>query len=49
MVSFIFFVNNKPYFVARHYRNNPNLTIAAHDSWDKIINNYAHWQLKSGK
>ena len=44
-----FFIENKPYSVALHYRRNPMLADVAQTIMSKTLENYTDWVLKSGK
>ena len=44
-----FFIENKPYSVALHYRQNPKLANVAQSIMSKTLENHTGWVLKSGK
>lgn len=44
-----FIIENKPYSVALHYRQNPALADIAQNIVSTVANNYDHWLLKQGK
>ncbi len=44
-----FTIENKPYSVALHYRQNPALEDVAFSIMTKALNNHPHWLLKQGK
>lgn len=42
-------IENKPYSVALHYRQNPALADVAYTIMSKMLENYSNWMLKQGK
>lgn len=42
-------IENKPYSVALHFRENPNLADTAHTIMTALLDGYPNWELKSGK
>lgn len=44
-----FTLEDKPYSVALHYRQNPALADVAYNLMEKVSNNYPNWCLKQGK
>ena len=44
-----FLIEDKPYSIALHYRQNPDLADIAYYIVKKIIKNYDNWMLKQGK
>ncbi|WP_201555509.1 trehalose-phosphatase [Psychrobacter sp. 72-O-c] len=44
-----FAIEDKPYSVALHYRQNPALADMAYSIMSRILKNYANWILKKGK